>query len=403
MCVIVTFLRGARWRVCLLFVLLTTGFPCLKAQEQTDSLEVSLLTCSPGDQVWSLYGHTALRVRETSSDADIVFNYGIFSFNTPHFIWRFTLGECDYMVTAEPFADFARGYERRGSYILEQRLNLKQQEAQRLLYALLVNVQPGNCTYRYNYLTDNCTTKVRDAVANCIEGNVIISSPFDEPFTYRQAMHIYSAGHPWAELGNDILLGANCDTLVNDEAAMFLPFTLAMYFDSALIEDSSGEVRPMVVDVGIAAGTFRQQTEEPYSGLTPRGVAIAFLCLCVLVAIIEFCTRRMWWGFDAVLMTAVGLSGCLLCFVFCFSLHPTLNSNWQIWVLNPLPLLCMPWVVARAVKHRRCAYHYLSAAFLTIFIVLSPWIPQVFCEIIVPLALSLLTRNVSYCIYYRRK
>ncbi len=402
MCVIVSFLRGARWRVCLLFVLLTTGFSCLKAQEETDSLEVSLLTCSPGDQVWSLYGHTALRVRECTSDADIVFNYGIFSFNTPHFIWRFTLGECDYMVTAEPFADFARSYERRGSYILEQRLNLTQEEAQRLLCALVVNTFPENCTYRYNYLTNNCTTKVRDMVAACVDGRIFISSPFERQYTYREMMHQYTDGHPWAELGNDILLGADCDTLVNDEAAMFLPFTLAMYFDGAQVEDTLGQLRPLVDGASIVVGAVSAQTDDSRC-ISPHAVALIFLCLCVLVAIIEFCTRRMWWGFDAVLMTAVGLSGCLLCFVFCFSLHPTLNSNWQIWVLNPLPLLCMPWVVARAIKRHKCTYHYLSAAFLTIFIVLSLWIPQDFCEIIVPLAFSLITRNVSYCIYYRRK
>ncbi len=402
MCVIVTILRGARWRVCLLFVLLFAGFPCLKAQEETDSLEVSLLTCSPGDKVWSLYGHTALRVRESSSGADIVFNYGIFSFNTPHFIWRFTLGECDYMVTAEPFTDFERSYERRGSYILEQRLNLTQEEAQRLLYMLLVNIQPQNCTYRYNYLTNNCTTKVRDMVGASIDGRVIIHSPFDRKYSYREMMHEYTDGHSWAELGNDILLGANCDTLVNDEAAMFLPFTLAMYFDAAQVEDTLGNLRPLVDGSSIVAGSLPPQTVHNRC-ITPYAVALIFLCLCVLVAIIEFCTRKMWWGFDALLMTAVGLSGCLLCFVFFFSQHPTLNSNWQIWVFNPLPLLCMPWVVVRAIKHRRCTYHYLSAAFLTVFIVLSPWIPQDFCEIVVPLALSLLTRNVSYCIYYKRK
>ncbi len=399
-----TIKRGAHWRVCLLFVLFLAWFPCLKTVAQNDSLQVSLLTCSPGDKIWSLYGHTALRVREHSSGADIVFNYGIFSFNTPHFIWRFTLGECDYMVTAEPFADFAGNYERRGSYVLEQTLNLTQQEARSLLYALIVNIQPENCTYRYNYLTNNCTTKVRDMVGACVDGRILISSPFGQQYTYREMMHVYSAGHPWAELGNDILLGANCDTLVNDEAAMFLPFTLAMYFDSAEIEDTLGNLRPLVDDTSIVAGSV-PATEESNNEwcVTPFAVSLVFLCLCLAVAVVEFRTHRMWWGFDAVIMTAVGLSGCLLCFMFFFSLHPTLNSNWQIWVFNPLPLLCMPWVVARAIKRRTCLYHYISAGFLTIFIVLSPLIPQDFCEIVVPLALSLLIRNLSYCIYYKRK
>ncbi len=385
----------------LLLPLLVAG-TVATAQDECPELEVSLLTCSPGDEVYSLYGHTALRVRECDGDADVVFNYGIFSFREPHFIWRFTLGECDYRVTAEPFADFASNYERRGSYVWQQTLNLTQDEAYRLFGSLIENTRPENCTYRYNYLTNNCTTKVRDIVMASIDGHLIINSSFDECNTYRQMMHKYSAGHPWAELGNDILLGADCDTLLSDEAAMFLPFTLAEYFGSAEVVDSSG-FRRLVSGSSIVAGSRAQQAEASSKGVTPYAVANLFLCLCVLVAVMEFRTRKMWWGFDALLMTAVGLSGCLLCFMFFFSLHPTLNSNWQVWVFNPLPLLCMPWVVARAVKRRHCLYHRLSAVALVLFLVSSPWIPQHFCEITIPLAFILLTRNVSYCILYYRE
>ncbi len=370
------------------------------AEGQNDSLEVSLLTCSPGKEVYSLYGHTALRVRGYSSDTDIVFNYGIFNFHTPHFIWRFTLGECDYMVTAEPFADFAKSYERRGSYVLEQKLNLTQEEAQRLLYMLVENVQPENCTYRYNYLTNNCTTKVRDMVAASIDGIVLVTPPNEECGTYRQAMHDYTAGHPWAELGNDILLGADCDTLLSYEAEMFLPFKLAMYFCLAQIEDTLGNRRPLANDGSIVVGSLNSVETARDGCITPFVVSIILLCLCLLVAIAEYRTHRMWWGVDVVLMSAVGLAGSLLCFMFFCSLHPAINSNWQIWVLNPLPLICMPWVVVRAIRHRLCVYHYLSMSFLAIFIVSSFWIPQDFCEIVIPLALVLLTRNVSYCIHY---
>ncbi len=400
----------AAWRgVFLLCAFLLAGTAAFGNSTQGDipELEVSLLTCSPGDKVYSLYGHTALRVRVRETEeggGDVVFNYGVFSFDTPHFVWRFTLGKCDYMVATEPFAQFARNYEARGSFVVELTLNLTQNEAYRLLFSLIENTLPENCTYRYNYLTNNCTTKVRDMVAACIDGTILLDSPYGEPQTYRQTMHAYTEGHPWAELGNDILLGAECDTLLSCEAEMFLPFRLMMYFSTAQIEDTLGNVRPLVSDMDIVAGVFPEEggTGDDWC-ITPFMVAIAVLCLTLAVAVVEWRTRRMWWGVDAAVMTATGLAGCLLCFMFLFSQHPTLSSNWQVWVLNPLPLLCMPWVVVKAMKQRFCLYHCLSAVSLTAFIVSSPWIPQDFCEIIVPLAFVLLIRNVSYIIYYSRR
>ncbi|MCD8302982.1 MAG: DUF4105 domain-containing protein [Prevotellaceae bacterium] len=389
-------------RLLVFFVCLMAGVAALRAAEQEqDSLEVSLVTCSPGSEVYSLYGHTALRVRDLSSGDDIVFNYGIFNFRTPHFVWRFTLGQCDYIVAAVPFDMFLTDYADRGSYVVQQVLNLTPSEARRLVALLVENVQPENCTYRYNYLTNNCTTKVRDLVVSVVDGDVSFM-PTSGGRTYRQLMHSYTALHPWAELGNDVLLGAACDTLLTDWAAMFLPFELARYFDGAQVTDSSGETRRLVSQTQLVLQPGERE-EASGLGISPISASALFLLLCLIIMWIEYRNRRMWWFFDFVFMTLLGVAGCLLCFMFFFSEHPTISSNWQVWVLNPLPLLCMPWVVACAVRRRQCLYHKLNIAILTIFIVSSPWIPQDFCEIVVPLAFGSLSRSVSYCLCYRRK
>ncbi len=387
-------------RVLLFLVFLSLGRTSVRADEALDSIDASLITCSPGTEVYSLYGHTALRIQDFTQGLDIVFNYGVFNFNAPHFMWRFTLGQCDYLVMPIPYELFLKEYQQRGSSVVEQTLNLTQTEANRLFALLMVNIRPENRTYRYNYLTSNCTTKVRDIIGMAVEGPITYKEA-PTPRSYRQIMHKFTAGSPWAELGNDILLGADCDTLLTDYAAMFIPSELESYFDEAQLYDSLGNRRPLVKSkqTVVPAGTLKQTESFP---LSPLAVGLVFVALCLVVALVEYRTRHMWWVLDAVLLFLQGVAGCMVCFMFCFSEHPTVDSNWQIWVLNPIPLVCLPWVVRKAVKRLPCVYHYVNAAVLTLFIVLSAWIPQDFSEIIVPLAFGLLIRSASYCLNYNR-
>jgi hypothetical protein len=125
---------------------------------------VSLLTCSPGTEVWQQYGHTAVRFEDTEKDIDVVFNYGLFDFAAPHFIWRFCLGETDYVVGAETYDSFEKEYIERGSYVAEQQLNLTADEVTCLWNLLAQNCRPENRTYRYNFFYNNCSTKARDII-----------------------------------------------------------------------------------------------------------------------------------------------------------------------------------------------------------------------------------------------
>ena len=106
---------------CFLFV---QSLPLKAVPVPADSVRVSLLTCSPGGEIYALFGHTALRYENLTTGVDWVFNYGVFSFDQPHFIWRFALGECDYQIGALPYPYFAEEYEERGSAVYEQVLNL---------------------------------------------------------------------------------------------------------------------------------------------------------------------------------------------------------------------------------------------------------------------------------------
>ena len=393
-------------RLLLVIFILANPFG-LYAQSAEDSIEVSLLTCSPGTQVYQLYGHTGLRVTDPARNMDVVFNYGVFDFRKPHFTWRFVLGECDYEVAPYPFDIFMREYSTRGSSVTEQVLALTQEETLRLYRNLLINIQPENKTYRYNFLTNNCTTKARDMVEQAVDGHVVYSEG-EQHQTYRQLLHHYTQGYPWSEQGNDILLGADCDTVLCDRAMQFLPEQLMAYMDGAQIFDDEGNRRPLVGKTRVLleenVGLLHPASDKArFSWLTPIVVGAIALAVALLILLVEYLTRRMWWVVDVLLMTLQGLAGVLLCFMVLVSQHPTMNSNWQVWVFNPLPLLCVVWVVRCARRGKVCLYHYVNILWLTLFVVFSLWIPQDFSAMTLPLALTLLSRPVSYYLNYSHR
>lgn len=374
---------------------------------QPDStLTISLLTCSPGQQVYELYGHTALRVRSVRDRFDVVFNYGVFSFEQPHFIWRFVLGECDYEVLPCDLDVFMRQYRERGSSVTEQELNLAPVEADRLTRALFTNCRPENRSYRYNFLTNNCTTKARDIVEQNIDGRVVYP---DRPlrFSYRQLIHQFTKGHPWAEVGNDLLLGAAMDTLVEPRAEMFSPIYMMRYADSAMVRVRERVYHPLVrsTRVLLEADPEAQAADaarQPSFPLTPAQTGWMAVALCLLLLLVEQRLRRIFWGVDLVLMLVQGLGGVLLMVLMLWSTHPGVASNWQFVVLNPIPLLALPFVVRASMRREPCRYHRFAAAVLLLFLVAVPFARQDFSALTAPLALCLLLRAVSHLLIERK-
>ena len=369
------------------------------------TLQVSLLTCSPGFASYELYGHTALRAQSTQYGYDVVFNYGVFDFAQDYFVWRFVLGECDYMCAVSEYYVFEHEYRMRGSSITEQVLNLLPVEASELTSALLANCQPENRVYRYNIFRNNCTTKARDMIETHVRG--IVRYPARAPrYTFRQILHQFTAGCPWDEVGNDLLLGVDVDTLLCERDEMFAPIYMMWYADSAMIDrgvwgcDSLVRERRVLLE---ADAVQQQEAEaaEPTFFLTPAQLFWGLLCVALMLGCWEVRRRRAVWGVDAVLMTLQGVAGILIVFMSLFSEHPAVDTNWQAWLLNPLPLFFV-YPVARAdIRGERCVYHAGAAAVLVAFLLLFFVIPQHFSSITMPLALLLLSRAVVHLWIYR--
>jgi len=370
------------------------------------SVVASLLTCSPGEEIYELYGHTAIRMRwteargDSASTYDAVFNFGVFDFNQPHFVWHFTLGECNYIVVPALTSQFLMEYERRGSSVTEQVLALRPYEAVGLLHALDSVSRPENRTYLYNIFRNNCTTKARDIIEESIYGKVRYAVQ-PQRNTFRTILHEFTEGHPWAREGNDLLLGATVDTVITERDEMFSPIYMMHYADGAFIDADQLGMRPLVAERRelLAANPERQAAvaaRQSFIPLTPAVVGWGVLVLGLLIALWEWRRGRVCWPMDAVLMTLQGLAGVLLTFMALFSQHPGVASNWQVWVLNPLPLLFVPLVLRADIRGQRCMYHRFAVLWLGAFVVLYFILPQHFSQIILPVALLLLSRAIVH-------
>lgn len=383
-------------------IVLICGILAGSAQPACPDIEVSVLTCSPGQEVYSLYGHTAIRVTDRKAGTDLVFNYGVFDFNSEYFLWRFVLGKTDYICMATPWDYFLREYKTGGRSVVAQVLNLTKNEALGIRDYLYNNIRRENRTYRYNFLTNNCTTRVMDCIDSCITGQIVYSWK-EEPKTYRRILHEYTDSFPWTREGNDVLLGADVDTLLSHKATCFIPGYYMHALSNAVVRNDFQDTRKLVREtVTLVEASPSDIKEMPGFPLTPLEAGWMFFAIALAIMLMEFLTRKMFWPLDIILLLLHGLAGCLILFMFLFSEHPTLGSNWLVGVLNPLPLIALPFVTKAAWHDRRTLWHYFMAVWLAVFMLFMPWMPQHMCVLAVPVIATLLSRHISYILHYGR-
>lgn len=380
-----------------------TGQPGQTVSDTAEVTKVSLITCSPGPLIYELYGHTALRVREgrPGLQSDWVFNYGTFSFRQPHFIWRFMLGKTDYQLSVEPYNYFYEAYAREGRAIYEQRLNLTQAEARRLVDALSYNVQPDHASYRYNFFYDNCVTRAIRMIEQSVDGKVVWPKlPADSVKTLRDLINEYSASTPWDALGQNLLVGAEADRPASLSDQMFAPLYAQRFVAEASIKGNDGSVRQLAQPaITLLPAQPLQQADGVPGPLWVFGIVLA---LTLILTVWEWRRKRYWWGVDVVLLIAQGLAGCIVAFLFFFSEHPAVGSNWLVILFNPLPLLFFPWWMKQAANRRVCRAAYLEALMLLATIVVGVCGIQSLPSDIYLMVDALALRTVAHLVFCRR-
>ena len=364
-----------------------------------DSVRISLLTCAPGSEIYALFGHSAIRYENPEKDQDWVFNYGMFSFKEPNFVMRFIKGETDYQLGVVPFRYFETEYALRGSSVYQQVLNLTDEEKAKLISLLEENYLPSNRVYRYNYFYDNCTTRARDKVEESIQGKVVYPETKKE-VSFRDIIHEFTAGSEWGEFGIDLCLGSEADEPIDERKQMFAPFYMMEAARGAMIHRADTVV-PLVLEEFKVVDAVLE--DEPAFPLSPMTCAMGLLVATAFVVGWGIRKGRPCLAWNVLMFFLQGLGGCIVAFLFFFSLHPTVGSNWLLMLFHPLALFYLPIMIYRGIKGKKDPYHWLNVVLLTSFMILMPFISQEFNLTVLPLALSLLLVSVGHIYTYYLK
>jgi hypothetical protein len=372
-----------------IFSLLISVLLSLTGFSQTDScqLRISLLTCSPGEELYSTFGHSAMRVQDIYSGTDVIYNYGTFEFG-PDFYTKFIQGKLLYFLSIQDYSEFVASYawEKRG--IQEQVLQLSCTEKQQLAQALQLNSLEANRYYRYDFLFDNCTTRLRDIVAKNSGQPVIYDTviPQKAP-TFRNLIHSYlNAGEQyWSKLGIDILLGSDLDKPVTNQHAMFLPDYLMKGFDSAT---SSG--RPLAAPAQTLLP--RPALKKQSSPFTPMVVFSSLLAIIIVLSFIpNRSIQRILSVFDFLFFFSLGLAGLLLLFMWFGTNHMVCQDNYNlVWAL-PTHTIAAFFLWKRA----KWVQYYLLVTIILQSLLLLGWIflPQQLNISLIPIVLLILLRS----------
>jgi hypothetical protein len=306
---------------------------CITAVAQTDSshLRISLLTCSPGAELYSTFGHTAIRVTDSTRGIDMVYNYGTFDDRDPNFYVKFTKGIMVYALSNYSYQDFLQEYAYEKRYVIEQELNLNGGEKQKLYAALQENAQEQNRYYNYYFHTDNCTTRARDMIAQKTGASVVFKNILPEKVpTFRNLIHTYldKGNQDWSKFGIDLLLGSNLDKKVTNESSMFLPDYLLKGFDSATVDG-----RKLVT----AKNNVLPVAPVPPS-VTLFTPLFVFGMLFIIITLLSLSTSKYAQGFlnvfDAVFFLLIGFFGIVVVTLWAIRVDTVCRDNYNVaWAL----------------------------------------------------------------------
>jgi len=349
-----------RISIVIFFAILTNT---VYSAEPAGNLICSVLTVSPGDELYSTFGHTAIRIQDLQKGNDYVFNYGTFDFNTPDFYIKFALGKLDYLLSLDSFNDFLESCKGEGRSIKEQVLNFNKDQSLKLIQLLIENYKPQNRYYRYKFFTDNCSTRVRDIIVLASGDSLLLEKPKVEVnCTFRTLFTRYLKTMPWSRFGIELVLGKLTDEKAGYNS-LFVPDDLQESINLAKI---SG--KPLVSEEHTIVDFYPQIAK--FNFFSP-----IFLAILILISTLIIQLRKQWiLIYDKVYFSLFGILGLFIAFLSIFSEHDELHNNLVILFLLPTNII-LPFLKPSSFRR-----YYCLIAFLIVLLglILLPLLPQKF-------------------------
>lgn len=375
----------------LFFILLAFVFVLKTNAQDSSRLRISLLTCTPGNELYSIFGHSAIRIVDSNNINDLVFNYGTFNFNDDEFYIKFIKGKLNYFVSVQQTEDFIYSYTEEGRGITEQILNLSEQEKNDIKHALIENLKEENKYYQYDFFYDNCTTRLRDIISKNKLPKPILPYVMPKKTRFRQAIHMYldKSEQHWSKLGIDLLLGAKTDKIMSAEEQEFLPENLMSAFDQCTNQKLVSE------KIQLTPPTFIDQITKPL--FTPN---FCFWIFFAVVFFLSFVKNKfvsiITSGLDFTILFFTGALGVLFIFMWFGTDHIMTKNNYNILWALPTNFIAAFFIKSKQQFIRN--YFVFLTCFLSIILICWNFLPQQLNVSLVPFILALIVRlyfNVS--------
>jgi hypothetical protein len=349
---------------------------------------VYLITCGPGTETYSIYGHSALRIVIPEKNSDLVYNWGVFDFNTTNFAWKFAKGRLDYLLDTQRMQRFLQSYFYEQRYVNSQIINLYPNEKLQLLTLINENIKPENTKYRYDFFYDDCSTRIRDLLEKAI-GSKLLYPPVEtlKPPTFRHMVGKYQNPFPWLNFGIDLIMGSPGDKKAYFRDRMFLPLDMQAALSEAVI-NRDGKMIPLLQNSeGIL--DFDPLSIKQRFYLTPVFIfTLLFVIVVILSGLIK--TREKNRQFDIVVYSVYSVLSLLMIFFNFFTDHQQMKWNLNILWLNPFIFFCLGSLILNKAGTIWFRIVFIISA---IFIVLHFFLPQEFNMAFIPLVVILLVRS----------
>jgi hypothetical protein len=383
-------------------IFLATGFlNTIFSQRFTRHSEISLLTCSPGtSELYAHFGHSAIRVKDTTTNTDIVFNYGVFDFDTPNFYWKFVKGKLKYQLAIQYTHHFLQMYASEGREVKEEMLLLSEKEKMEVIQYLQWNYKPENRYYLYDFFYNNCSSKIWDVIKPKVNSELTFDRSGYKAKTFRKMLYPYLESAEWAQFGIDILLGIPADKIAGFEEQMYLPDYLSENMSHVYRKTANSEKTPLMSEEKIIVREKEAEDDGLLSGTwfdSPYTMAWILFFHILGFSLISGLGFKKW--FDIIYFSLLGLLGALLLFMWFGTDHDAMSPNLNVLWANPFALL---FVYFRIRKRFRIMNVFSVILILSGVAVLLFWnsLPQSFNPAFLPLTLLIPIRGMDNLAMY---
>lgn len=338
------------------------------SQTQSDTTAY-LITCGPGTETYSIYGHSALRISIPEKHFDTIYNWGVFDFRTKNFVWKFAKGRLDYMLIAESPRGFLGEYYSEKRYVYSQRINLTSEELKILTGLVNENLKPENATYRYDFFYDDCSTRIRDLIEKSV--GTKLKYPPQEPGrapSFREMVAKYQNPYPWLKFGVDLIMGSTSDKKALFRDKMFLPIDLREGLSKTLVY-RSGKMTPLLRNPEIILD-FKAPEVKQNLLLSPPFI-FTFLIIVIMILAALTKSRRKIRSIDIIIYSIFSILSVLMIFFNFFTDHEQMRWNLNIIWLNPFIIICLIMLIMnkQGLIWFRTVF-YISAGFLFLHFIL---------------------------------